>query len=177
MPDYSPPFLPQLARITETVDEAKRQLLVGDRMVYADRENHEVEFNLSVHWAADELSEMGIRERVKFENMPMTLIVKKPDYLGQSQWDFRHGRLAISARIKVVQWLQRFQLREIDVRPGDALRCLVTIERRYGYDNELIDEDHTITKVDGVVENHTWRGELKPLSSPPNDDPGFETIW
>jgi len=47
--------------------------------------------------------------------------------------------------------------------PGDALKCLVTIERGYGHDNELLGEDHVITKVEKVVENLAYQPSLPPL--------------
>jgi hypothetical protein len=39
------------------------------------------------------------------------------------------------------------------VRPGDALKCIVTLERSYGFDNELIEETYTVTKVTEVLQN------------------------
>ena len=83
----------------------------------------------------------------------MVLIVKKPDYLGTSMWDLRHGRRPVSARIEDTKWLERFQSRRVDVRPGDALRCRVRIEMLYGHDNELIAERHAIEEVHEVLEN------------------------
>ena len=85
--------------------------------------------------------------------MPMTLVVRRPDYLGLTKWDFRHGKRQISARISDSEWLRAFQSRETDVRPGDALKCLATVEHSYGFDNELISENVTITKVVEVLEN------------------------
>jgi hypothetical protein len=103
---------------------------------------------------------MLVKETVKGENQPMTLIVKKPDYLGQSKWDLRHGRRQISANIADAEWLAAFQSRKIDVRPGDALHCLVNIEHHYGYDNELISETYVVTKVTEVLENQITQGEM-----------------
>ena len=94
-----------------------------------------------------ELENYTIKETTKYDNMSMTLIVKKPDYLGTSQWEFRHGKKPISANIEHEDWLKRFHNREYDIRPGDALKCHATIEFIYGYDNELIKEKHTITEV------------------------------
>ena len=65
----------------------------------------------------------------------MILAVKKPDYLGSSKWDMRHGKRAISVRINDEVFLQQFQDRKIDVRPKDALKCMVQVEMKYGNDN------------------------------------------
>lgn len=81
----------------------------------------------------------------------MVLPVKKPDYLGDSRWQLRYGKRNIEARILDEDWLRRFQRREIDVRPGDALHCLVETEVRYGHDNELLTESFTVARVIAVL--------------------------
>lgn len=85
--------------------------------------------------------------------------VKKPDYLGSSKWDMRHGKRAISVRINDEVFLQQFQDRKIDVRPKGALKCMVQVEMKYGYDNELISETSIIVSVDTVLQddNHQDR--------------------
>ncbi len=83
----------------------------------------------------------------------MILPVKKPDYLGTSKWELRHGRKSILAKIEDAKWLKKFQNREVDVRPGDTLRCMVRQEMSYGYDNELVAENYVIIEVKEVLEN------------------------
>ena len=83
----------------------------------------------------------------------MVIFVKKPDYLGSSMWEFRHGKRSISAKIEDEDWLKRFQNRSVDVRPGDALRCRVRVELLYGFDNELLEEKHHVEEVHDVLEN------------------------
>jgi hypothetical protein len=160
IPDYAPPSLQELSTATRQIDEAKSLLLPGDKMAYLSSDEPPLDFNLTVRWSPDELSDLAVKETTKFENMPMNLIVKRPDYLGRSKWDFRHGRKALSANIEDNVWLTDFQTRKIDVRPGDALRCLVTIQHKYGFDNELISEDYVVTKVEQVLENQITQGGL-----------------
>lgn len=153
IPDYAPPSIQELAETTREIDAAKSLLIDGDKMSYLPPDEKPVDFDLAIRWAPEELSKLAVKETTKFDNMPMTLIVKKPDYLGSSKWDLRHGKRTIAAAIADEAWLRRFQNREIDVRPGDALKSLVTVEHHYGFDNELIDEAITVTKVEGVVPN------------------------
>lgn len=153
IPDYAPPSIAELTEAAKRVDSAKDSLLPTDRLTFLGPDEAPIEFNLSARWTEEELSALAVRETIRFPDMPMLLIVKKPDYLGVSKWDFRHGKVAISARIDDGDWLKRFQTRQVDVRPGDALRCRVAIERKYGFDSELIAEDHVISKVEAVVEN------------------------
>lgn len=95
----------------------------------------------------------------------MILAVKKPDYLGASRWELRHGKRTISAKIEDISFLRRFQGRQIDVRPGDALRCMVQSELRYGFDNNLLSERHTIIEVQEILP-----GEPEP-GDPEHGDP------
>lgn len=117
------------------------------------RDGDRLELNLSVRWDIEDIEAMAVKETVTFPAAQMILAVKKPDYLGDGKWDLRHGRRAISARIEDGAWLRRFQSREVDVRPGDSLRCEVRIGNLYGYDNELLTERYTVTRVLEVLEN------------------------
>lgn len=160
IPDYAPPSIQELAEVSKSVDEAKKFLLPDDKMSFMSKDETPVDFNLSVAWSPEELSDLIVNEKVSFRDMPMTLIVKRPDYLEKSKWDFRHGKAMISAKILDEVWLKAFQAREKDVRPGDALKCLVTIQNNYGFDNELISEDYTITNVQDVVINKLYQENL-----------------
>jgi len=81
----------------------------------------------------------------------MILKVKKPDYLGESKWEMRHGKSLIPAKITDTEWLKRFQEREFDIRPKDSLDCIVKIITNYDIDNELISVNYEITKVNKVI--------------------------
>jgi len=151
--DHMPPSIQELSEITKKVESAKQILLPTDKIAFMSKDEKPIDFDLSVRWSDEELSDLAIKETTKFEKMPITLIVKRPDYLGKSKWDFRHGKKQITAKIEDLGWLNEFQSRKVDIRPGDALRCLVTIEHKYGFDNELAEEEYTVTKVEGVSEN------------------------
>ncbi|WP_155992209.1 hypothetical protein [Fodinicurvata fenggangensis] len=160
LPDYAPPSVQELAETAKEIDQAKSHLTEFDKITYQARGEKPVDFNLSVHWTSQELSDFSIKERKTFHNMEMNLIVKRPDYLGNAKWEFRHGKIPISAKIEHADWLKEFQARNVDVRPGDALKCLVTIEHDYGHDNELIDVKHTITEVQKVIWNQASQGDI-----------------
>lgn len=157
LPAYSPPSVVELAETTREVDAAKAFLEEGDHMSYAPAttDRPPLEFALSVRWSPEELADLSIKESVKFDNMPMTLIVKRPDYLGAAKWEFRHGKTTVVAKIEDTPWLARFQGRQVDVRPGDALKCRVNLVRGYGFDNELINETISITTVEDVLPDLT----------------------
>jgi hypothetical protein len=96
------------------------------------------------------------------------LKVKRPDYLGESMWDFRFETKTIPAKISDSQWLLKFQNREVEVRPGDALKAQVRIEVKYDFDGEVIASHYTITEVLEVITvNPPGQNEL-PYSSSNN---------
>ncbi len=99
----------------------------------------------------------------------MILKVKRPDYLGQSQWDFRHGKRAIAAKITDAVWLNKFQSRLVDVRPGDSLRVDMTTEVKYGHNNEVVGTSYNISHVEEVLPG-TTEDQLSLLSDKEIED-------
>ena len=81
----------------------------------------------------------------------MILKVKRPDYLSEAQWEFRHESRIIDAKILDTEWLRGFQNRQYDVRPGDSLRVNVEINVKYGYDGEVVGSHHDIIKVMDIL--------------------------
>lgn len=159
LPDYSPPDPAGLIDAAQRIQTAKDMLLPEDK-AFIESGDGRLEIDISVRLEPDQLSEMATKETIRMPPAQMILAVKKPDYLGASKWDFRLGRRAISARIEHDAFLAEFQGRKQDVRPGDALRCMVAIEMRYGFDNELISETYVVTEVVEVLEDRYDQGEL-----------------
>jgi hypothetical protein len=75
------------------------------------------------------------------------LQVKKPDYLGQSMWEFRETEHTIRAKIVHDEFLDSFQRRKADVRPGDALRVLLRTSVRLTADGEEVARRYIILEV------------------------------
>ena len=79
------------------------------------------------------------------------LQVKKPDYLGQSMWELRDREHTIRAKIVHDEFLDSFQHRRTDVRPGDALRVLLRTSVRLTADGEEVARRYTILEVFEVL--------------------------
>lgn len=86
----------------------------------------------------------------------MILRVKKPDYLGQSMWDFRHQNRVILARVADAEWLSRFQHRAVTLRPGDSIRATVETSVHYDQYGEVVAIHFTVTKVHGEILLPNW---------------------
>ena len=165
IPDYIPPKPGTLVNAIQDFQEVKNQLREGDHAYILDDEDQRYDMNLSVRWDVDDIEALMTSQVQTSPPAQMIFIVKKPDYLGDSQWELRHGKRSIMAKIEDHQWLRDFQERRVNIRPGDALRCKARIEMVYGIDNELIVERYYIEKIDGVLENEYQRSLFKDESN------------
>jgi len=77
----------------------------------------------------------------------MIFIVEMPDYQGTGQWPLKHGETRTIAQCEPGTMLDKFYRRELDIRPGDALRCRVDFETSYGPDHEVLAERFRIVEV------------------------------
>lgn len=84
----------------------------------------------------------------------MLLIVKKPAYVGSSQWEFIYDNRTLRARIDNESWLARFQNRELDIRPGDSLLTGVHSTVIYGAQSEVLKESYVIVGTPRVVKQN-----------------------
>ena len=160
LPDYTPPSPGALIEAVKGFQGVKDSLLPSDRARLLSDEG-DIPFNLTITLNIEDIEALAVARSIQVPPAEMILPVKKPDYLGNSQWEMRHGKRNILARIEDKDWLRRFQNRQEDVRPGDALRCEVLIEYNYGFDNELISERYSVSKVMEVLINR-----IEPLELP-----------
>lgn len=81
----------------------------------------------------------------------LILMVRKPDFLGETKWDFRFNRRNLSVSIIDKDWLSSFQSGDIDIRPGDALRVRMKEKVAYDLNGEVVSEEREIVQVVGVI--------------------------
>ena len=59
-------------------------------------------------------------------------------------WQLVYEDRAIEAKIGDVAWLEKFQDRKVDVRPGDSLRAVLEITVHYGFENQIVARHYRI---------------------------------
>lgn len=84
-------------------------------------------------------------------NEVLVLQVKKPDYLGDSMWEFRYDGQRVDCKLLDGAWLARFHAREETVRPGDALRARVQVEVLRSSAGDVLVKHYQIVEVLGVI--------------------------
>jgi hypothetical protein len=129
----------------ERIASSLTHLSPKDKATYITDE-YEIPFNREFDFIPEEIEDL-ITKQTLTGTHEMILKVKKPDYLGESMWEVKHGKGTISAKIKDEGWLQKFQKRDVDIRPGDSIRAKVEIAQKYDYDNNLVATHYTILEV------------------------------
>jgi hypothetical protein len=107
-------------------------------------------FNLQLNFVPEKVAELLIKDSI-VNRSTLILKLRKPDFLGESRWEFRWEDHYMEAGIADKEWLRRFQERAFDIRPGDALKVEIESTVNYGYDGEVISTSYTILEVIDVV--------------------------
>lgn len=89
----------------------------------------------------------------------MIFVIEMPDYQATGQWQVKHGEMRTLAYSEPGTLLDKFYRRELDIRPGDALRCRVDFETSYGPDHEVLTERYRIVEVIEVLPATSGRAE------------------
>jgi hypothetical protein len=89
----------------------------------------------------------------------MIFVVEMPDYQATGQWLLKHGETRTTAVAEPGTLLDKFYHRELDIRPGDALRCKVDWETSYGPDHEVLAERYRIVEIVEILPVSNSRGE------------------
>ena len=146
IPYYRPIDHISLLEDYKNLHEASLALGDEDKVIY-EADCGRVELNKDFVITAEDIEDLLIRETI---SNPETLIlkVKKPDYLGESKWQFYAGRI-VEAKIEDEHWLRRFQERDLgaEVLPGDSLKVKAMRTTSYGFSGDIISEELVVTEV------------------------------
>src|SRR5438270_9023676 len=97
----------------------------------------------------------------------MIFLVELPDYQATGQWLLKHGGMRTTAIAEPGTLLDKFYRRELDIRPGDALRCKVDFETSYGPDHEVLAERYRIVEIIEVLPATKTDAEQAPPAERP----------
>lgn len=141
----------RLLHSLERISSSLSHLQKNDNASYLISDDEKVNFNLEFSLVPESIDDLLTKDKIASQ-AEMILKVKKPDYLGESKWDFRHGGRSFPAKIIHREWLESFQDREVDIRPGDSIRAKVEIINKYDFDGELISTDYSILQIFEVIQ-------------------------
>jgi hypothetical protein len=108
-----------------------------------------------------------LTRRLVNHSADMIFVVEMPDYQATGQWQLKHGDTHTTAFCESGTLLDKFYRRELDIRPGDALRCRVDFETSYGPDHEVLAETYRIVEIVEVLPPTKADAELpRPRADP-----------
>lgn len=146
---YSPPTIEELVTDVISISDSVQALNQNDITTMILPEGIAT-VSRSFKIDGDRLSEILSMKNIS-SSVEMILQVKKPDFLGNSKWLFRHHGHQIDATITDSEWLKEFHSQQIKVLPGDAIRAKVSQVVTYGANNEVIKEIFEIPEVLEVI--------------------------
>lgn len=145
---YSPLRPKTLVKTIGEINSSVAKLHKGDSAEFIS-DVGSANFNLGLNLSPSNLEELITMETIESKST-MILKVKKPDYLGESMWEFYYGYV-IDVKIKHFAWLEKFQQRKVDVRPGDSIRGIVNTIVKYGYDFSVVDTHYELIEVLEII--------------------------
>lgn len=160
IPTYEPPSSLELLGVLQMISHATQELREGDTVSLESAEGS-VAFNPEFVVTDADITRVMTRNVITNEGMEQILKVRKPDFLGGAQWEFRweYGRL--SARIEDREWTERFHRQEVIIRPGDSLRVRMDSVTHFGHDGSALETHHTVRQVIEVIPG-VW-SDLPPM--------------
>lgn len=159
------PALPSSARLVDAIEswQQAKQAAAANHLVRIITRNGSVELD-PFKRIADPRA-LLVASKLVNHSVEMIFIVDRPDYLGTGQWRLRHGSRATEVPIEPGTLLDKFSRREIDVRPGDALRCRTDVETSYGPDQEFIETKYRIVQVMEILPAGWTEKHLRPSTT------------
>jgi len=149
LPAYRPISSYDLARGMSRISEAMNGLDEGGSVTMSSDEG-DASVTPALRITQEDVTSLLTGETISNE-VNKIWMVRRPDFLGDSMWEFRHERKGFSARIDDDAWLAGFRSGENIIRPGDALKVKVLETTTYGKDGEVLAETRVIVKVLGVI--------------------------
>lgn len=119
----SPPVIQrtQLIEVLKEITTSTSRLQDGDSLSFHSH-GKRILLNKGFHFSEEDAFQITHEDVIRAVNR-LALVIKKPDYLGDSKWEFRYLGRTIRARILDKDWLAKFKRGDILLRPGDALIC------------------------------------------------------
>jgi hypothetical protein len=93
-------------------------------------------------------------QKTVLNTQQLILKIKKPDYLGDSKWEMKHGNNKLICKIEDNVWIEKFKSKKVFAFPGDSLFCNVRILNEYDSKLNLIKSEYFIVEVLDVIQGN-----------------------
>ena len=119
---------------------------VNDSGRYIGGDDKKVFFNLDLEITPESIEDILTKDTIVNE-ITKLLKVKKPDYLGSSQWEFKDDNRSINVKLNDFKWLEKFRNREFVLAPEDSLLANIEETVKIDADNNIISKHYILLEV------------------------------
>lgn len=145
--DYAEPNLIDLANSLNAINNSTNKLSENEKFTFKSEDDQTKELSSGTPKIDIEAVETALTQEEIRNESELFYKIKKPDFLGDSQWEFKHGNRTVKVKILHEDWLDRFHKGEVVVVPGDSLRVKVLQTSKYNRNGYLISETIEIIEV------------------------------
>jgi len=151
--NYAEPSILDLAKNLNEINDAVSKLGDDEKFVIKNSKSLTEEISKGTEKINLEDVENALTtEEIKSENI-VYYKIRRPDFLGDSQWDFKHGNKSLKVKILHEEWLDDFQKGKVIVVPGDSLKVKIRQNFKYNKNGYLISEKTEIIEVLEIKKN------------------------
>ena len=147
---FEPPPKLEIADQMQKISRKIQPVSDFDKVIYTSTGENPIILNPQFTVDLKSLESQAADEILENESN-IILRIKRPDYLGDSRWEFKHGPRALSAKMTDSEWMERFRKREFSIKPGDSLKVRLMTRSAYDKKRELLSENHEVTKVFEII--------------------------
>ncbi|EIJ36965.1 hypothetical protein Thini_4491 [Thiothrix nivea DSM 5205] len=149
IPAYSKIAEKDIMEFLLKTNEASKTLSKDDEIFFIfdnGAKKYNKEFSITKE-SIEELLIQSQKEDLEF----LELKIKKPDYIGDSKWEFMYDDKIIDVKVDDHNWLKKFRNQEFALRPGDSLLALVMVKKFYNHNSELIKTTYRLDEVRKII--------------------------
>lgn len=151
--NYGKPDLLELAKTLNEISETTIKLADNEKLIFTNSRQKSEELTNNVTKIDIEDVEKALTDEEVNNESEAFYKIKKPDFLGDSQWEFKHGHKSLKIKIADEEWLERFKSGQEVVVPGDSLKVKIKQNFKYNRNGYLISEKTEIITVLGIIKN------------------------
>lgn len=143
----------ELAKSLNDVSNSTKQLYDEEKYSVKSKKSEEIQIDKNSQKIDIDKVEEALTEELIENEREGFYKIKKPDFLGDSQWDFKFGNKKVLAKILDEDWLEDFHSGKIVVVPGDSLKVKIKQTSRFNRNGYLISDKIEIIEVLEIKHN------------------------
>ncbi|MDD2966632.1 MAG: hypothetical protein PHN64_03935 [Desulfovibrionaceae bacterium] len=149
LPTYAKIPVVSIAESSKTISEALANLKSNENITI-ENDDGNICITAQLKITDEDIKNLLINKTIENTN-ELILMLRKPDFLGETKWEFRLNRRNMPVSIAHKDWLSSYQAGDIDIRPGDGLHVRMKESISYDLNGEVVSEEREIVEVIAVI--------------------------